>query len=90
MVETREQAVLKDAISEHVSNYLKLMNDEKVTNLYDMVMEQIEPPLFQTVIESSKYNQSRAAKTLGLSRGTFRAKLRRYFGDKYVGKRSAD
>jgi Fis family transcriptional regulator, factor for inversion stimulation protein len=38
-------------------------------------------------MEHCKYNQSRAAIMLGISRGTLRTKLRRYFDDKYVGSR---
>lgn len=39
-------------------------------------------------MERYKYNQSRAAKALGISRGTFRMLLMKYFGDKYCGHRS--
>jgi Fis family transcriptional regulator len=38
-----------------------------VIDLHQMVLEQIEPPLLQAVMEKSKYNQSRAAKLLGIS-----------------------
>ena len=50
-------------------------------------MSEIEPPLFKAVLEKSKYNQVRAAKTLGISRGTLRKKLKLYFGDMYCGSR---
>jgi Fis family transcriptional regulator len=52
-----------------------------------MVLEQIEPPLLQAVMEKYKYNQSRAANALGISRGTFRALLFKYFDEKYCGRR---
>lgn len=32
-----------------------------------------------------RYNQVKAAKLLGISRGSLRYKLKEYFGDKYVG-----
>jgi len=42
----------------------------------------------EAVIENayirSKYNQSRAARLLGISRGSLRTKLKTYFGDKYL------
>lgn len=82
-----EQVSLSTVITEQVSHYLKIMKDEQVTSLYDMVLEQVEAPLLQATMEASKFNQSRAAKTLGLSRGTLRTKLRKYFGDRYVGSR---
>jgi DNA-binding protein Fis len=48
---------------------------------------EVEPTLFKAVIERSKYNQSRAASMLGLSRGTLRKKLSQYFDDQYCGTR---
>ena len=56
-------------------------------SLYQLVMEEVEAPLFRAVMEFCKYNQSRAAALLGISRGTLRTKLRHYFDDKYVGSR---
>ena len=38
-------------------------------------------------MENCRYNQSRAAIVLGVSRGTLRTKLKRYFDDQYVGTR---
>ena len=49
-----------------------------VTGLYDVVLEQVEEPLLQTVMERHGGNQTRAAEVLGMSRGTLRKKLIRY------------
>lgn len=49
-----------------------------VTGLYDFVLEQVEEPLLQTVMERHGGNQTRAAAVLGMSRGTLRKKLIRY------------
>ena len=88
MIDTKERAGLRNTIQDQIHNYLTSMKGEQITDLYEMLMEQVEPPLYQAVMESSKYNQVRAANILGISRGTLRAKLRKYFGDKYVGTRS--
>lgn len=56
-------------------------------NLYQVIVEEIEAPLLRTVMEMTRYNQSRAARVLGISRGTLRAKLERHFGDEFIGTR---
>jgi Fis family transcriptional regulator len=56
-------------------------------NLYELVLEEIEGPLFRTVMEMTRYNQSKAARVLGVSRGTLRTKLKRYFDDEFIGTR---
>ena len=78
---------LQEMIKFHINEYLADMKGQSVTCMYDMMMEQIEPPLFQAVMEQCKYNQSKAAKVMGISRGTLRTKLKKYFDDKYCGSR---
>jgi Fis family transcriptional regulator, factor for inversion stimulation protein len=48
------------------------------TNLYDLVMEEIEPPLFIATLKYTKGNQCKAAILLGISRSTLRKKLKLY------------
>ena len=52
-----------------------------------VVMRVIEKEVLQAVMKSAKYNQSKAAKLFGVSRGTMRTKLKEHFGDEYVGTR---
>ncbi|MCX7090079.1 MAG: Fis family transcriptional regulator [Legionellales bacterium] len=71
-----------------VKSYLGSANmKEPNLNLYQLVMEEIEGPLFRTVMELTRYNQSKAARVLGVSRGTLRTKLKRYFDDEFIGTR---
>lgn len=51
--------------------------------IHELLMSAIEPALFKTVLESTHYNQTKAATILGLSRPTFRERLTLYFGDTY-------
>ena len=52
-----------------------------------MVLEQVEPALLETVMARCQYNQNKAANLLGLSRGTFTWTFKKYFDEKYCGKR---
>ena len=38
-------------------------------------------------MEMTRYNQSKAARVFGVSRGTLRTKLKRYFDDEFIGTR---
>lgn len=61
-----------------VNEYLKTMDDQKVTDLYELVIREIEAPLIECVLEFTSNNQSQTAIILGLNRGTLRKKLRKY------------
>ena len=78
---------IASSVTQLVNRYFSELNDEEPVDLYHFVLEEIETPIFRAVMEHCKYNQSRAALMLGVSRGTLRTKLRRYFDDKYVGSR---
>ncbi len=86
--ETKEKFnSLTVSVTQSVQKYFAELKDADPVDLYTFVLEEIETPLFRAVMEHCKYNQSRAAAILGVSRGTLRTKLRRYFDDKYVGSR---
>ena len=84
-----------DALSQQVigavKGYLNAVGKKPGNlNLYQLILEEVEAPLFRTVMELSRYNQSRAARILGVSRGTLRTKLKRYFEDEFIGTREED
>ncbi|HHX81547.1 MAG TPA: hypothetical protein GX696_01010 [Pseudomonadaceae bacterium] len=49
-----------------------------ISNLYDMVLSEVEAPLLAAVMQKARSNQSTAARMLGLNRGTLRKKLRQH------------
>ena len=61
-----------------LKKYFKDLNGHKPGELYDLVLGEVEPPLFQTVMDYTQGNQSRAAQILGISRSTLRKKLKSY------------
>ena len=54
------------------------MEDEEISDLYELVMREVEAPLLRCTLEHTAHNQSKAAAILGLSRGTLRTKIRKY------------
>lgn len=85
--EKTNEALTQQIISS-VKAYLNAMgNKETNLNLYELIMEEVEAPLFRTVMELTRYNQSKAARVLGVSRGTLRTKLKHYFDDEFIGTR---
>jgi Fis family transcriptional regulator len=61
-----------------LDKYFKDLNGHKPGELYDLVLGEIEHPLFTSVLEYTDGNQSAAAEILGINRATLRKKLRHY------------
>jgi len=61
-----------------LDQYFTTMNGDRPGDLYDLVISEVERPLFKAVMDYTQGNQSQAAGILGLNRGTLRKKLRTY------------
>ena len=73
-----EISQLSQAVKHSIRRYLYELDGTQPNNMYELVLRQIEQPLFEAILEHTKGNQSRAAELLGLNRGTLRKKLRSY------------
>ena len=69
---------LRSMTEQALDTYFTSLNGHKPGRLYDLVLREVEEPLFRTVLEYAEGNQSRAADILGINRGTLRKKLRTY------------
>ena len=69
---------LASSVRESVERYMAEMDDQEISNLYDMVLSEVEAPLLESVLKATSDNQSKTALILGLNRGTLRKKLRKY------------
>ena len=58
--------------------YFSTLNGDKPADLYDLVLGEVEEPLFRAVMDYTQGNQSQAACVLGINRGTLRKKLKTY------------
>ena len=75
---SRTKEPLRECVRDSLDQYLSQLKGHRVTDLYELVMNEVEVPLLETVLRYTHGNQSRAAKVLGMSRGTLRKKLKHY------------
>lgn len=66
---------LATALTTAVTAYLEGLDGHPSSGLYDLVVHEIETPLFRLVLAYTDGNRSHAARLLGLSRETLRKKL---------------
>lgn len=69
---------LSDHIKMVLENYFKDLDGHEPAHLYQLVLQEIERPLLETVMRYTRGNQSKASIVLGLNRGTLRKKLKQY------------
>jgi Fis family transcriptional regulator len=69
---------LRDCVLNALQNYFTQLDGELPSDVYNMVLNEIEAPLLEVVMQFTNGNQSKAAVLLGLSRGTLRKKLSIY------------
>jgi Fis family transcriptional regulator len=77
-VELLPTTPLRDQVYEALRIYFHNLGDQQPSNLYDLVLREVEPPLLEIVMQRTRGNQTKAADLLGINRGTLRKKLRRY------------
>src|SRR5256886_6078598 len=67
---------LRNHAERALSDYFTSLNGHRPSHLYDLVLREVEEPLFRVVLDYAEGNQSRAAGILGINRGTLRKKLK--------------
>ncbi len=70
--------VLSEQVRTAMHKYFKDLDGHDPTELYQLILSEIEIPLFETVLEYTEGNVTRAADMLGLNRGTLRNRLEKY------------
>ena len=74
----RRKKPLGSAVQTALSCYFRDLDGHPPDDLYDMVINEVERPLFEAVMNHARGNQSKAAKLLGINRSTLRKKLEHY------------
>ncbi len=74
----RATKTLRESVERSLQDYFRDLDGSKATDLYDLVLMEVEGPLLKSVMTYTKDNQSKAAQLLGLNRGTLRKKLKQH------------
>ena len=70
---------LKDEVRKAMKRYFNQLDQSNIhIDVYQLVLNEVEPPLLNSVMNFSNNNQSKAAKILGINRTTLRTKLKKY------------
>ncbi|MFV0277730.1 MAG: DNA-binding transcriptional regulator Fis [Parahaliea sp.] len=69
---------LADTVTRTVRNYLTELDGQMTTDVYQLVLAEIEAPLLREIMAYTRNNQTKASIMLGLNRGTLRKKLKQY------------
>ena len=73
-----QDRTLRESVIRALNNYFTQLEGQPVNNLYDLVLTEVEAPLFEAVMRYTENNQTKASSLLGLNRGTLRKKLKQY------------
>ncbi|KPK39261.1 MAG: Fis family transcriptional regulator [Gammaproteobacteria bacterium SG8_47] len=72
------QKPLRECVTVALRNYFEHLDGTDAAGLYQMVLQEIEEPLLQAVLDYTGGNQTKAAEILGINRATLRKKLKHY------------
>ena len=77
-ITSKTRKPLRKHTEEALQLYFRTLNGDRPGDLYELVLGEVEEPLFRAVMDYTDGNQSQAAGILGINRGTLRKKLKTY------------
>ncbi len=77
-MEQISQRSLRDSVRQAVSCYVANLNGQSTTELYEVILCEVEKPMLDIIMQYTRGNQTHAASMLGINRGTLRKKLKKY------------
>jgi Fis family transcriptional regulator, factor for inversion stimulation protein len=66
---------LADTVRRALERYFRDMDGEQPSDIYDMVLKNVEKPMIETVLGKAQGNLTLAAAMLGIDRNTLRKKM---------------
>jgi len=76
--ETAHPQSVRESVKMAVRQYLSELDGQMSTDVYQMVLAEMEAPLLEEIMAYTRNNQTKASLMLGLNRGTLRKKLKQY------------
>ena len=77
-INNSEHLTLRACVEKTLQDYFARLDGAHVNDVYNLVLSEVEAPLFASVMQHVQGNQTRASEMLGLNRGTLRKKLKQY------------
>ncbi|HPY39907.1 MAG TPA: helix-turn-helix domain-containing protein [Thiolinea sp.] len=69
---------LSETVTRTLQDYLDTLGDHEASNIYRLVVDEVERPMLEVMMRYTHGNQSRAAQCMGINRATLRTKLKRH------------
>ena len=70
---------LKEEVRKALKRYFVQLDQKNMPiDVYQLVLNEVEPPLLNAVMRFANNNQSQASRILGINRTTLRTKLKKY------------
>ena len=66
---------IEECVRNSLTEYLNDLGESEPNGMYNMLVNVVEKPLLEIVMQHAENNQSKAAQWLGLNRNTLRKKL---------------
>jgi len=78
LIDRRKAASLSEQVTQTLETYFNTLEDEQASDVYEMVLQQVEKPLIEFVLQQTENNQTHAANILGINRNTLKKKMQKY------------
>jgi Fis family transcriptional regulator len=76
--ESTDHSTLREQVKRAMTRYFLHLDGQSPSDIYQLVMNEVEAPLLEVVMQQADNNQSKAATMLGINRGTLRSKLKQH------------
>lgn len=73
-----QHSSLRQSVTQAVRDYLDELEGQMGSDVYQMVLAEVEAPLLEEIMRYTRNNQTQASQMLGLNRGTLRKKLKQH------------
>jgi len=74
-LQANRTGTLRECVQNALIRYLTNLDGHEVKDLYRMVMDEVELPLIEVLLDYTRNNQTQVARLLGISRSTLRKKI---------------
>lgn len=69
---------MSETVARALQDYLDTLGEHDASNIYRLVLDEVERPMLEVMMRYTHGNQSRAAQCMGINRATLRTKLKRH------------